>query len=346
MKYHKIKIIKINQNIGSFFVGKLTPKILHLIANKKLARVKDPIFGIQREIKDSKILEIKDYLKRNDATLPNTIIIAIQSDPSDEDPVYKIDNESCNLSLLLKEGIANILDGQHRLMGFGIENDEFELPVSIYLDLSLEEQAKIFAKINSTQTKVDLNLVYDLYGITKERTTEKVAFHIVKHLAVENESAWKDKIKTLTDKSGDLAQGSMAKYFHKQLLEKDKIFIKLYESERDTDIKNIISNYFNAIKNVFPVEWENKDNLYILTKTTGFNGFMNFFITLVHLADFNKYELSVDYFKEYILKVKGQFEQLTSENYESGGRGQNKIKDILRKSLTEDEAKMLKIKKY
>lgn len=63
----------------------------------------------------------------------------------------------------------------------------------------------------------------------------------------------------------------MAKFFHKELFEKDEIFRTLFKEKRDTDIKNILMNYFNSIAEIFPQEWENKDKKYILTKTTGFN---------------------------------------------------------------------------
>ncbi len=212
------------------------------------------------------------------------------------------------------------------------------------LDISLGEQAKIFAKINSTQKKVELSLVYDLFGMTEGRMPEKVAFYVVKHLNTENTSAWKNKIKTLSDRSGDLAQGSMAKFIHKELLEKDEVFKKLYKEERDTDIKNILLNYFNAISETFPEVWKNQEGKYILTKTTGFNGFMLFFVSLVRLANNKKTPLSIAYFKSYFDKVKDKFTDFTSQNYPSGAVGQNKIRDILRTSLSDEEVSFLHLK--
>lgn len=343
-KYIKINIIKVKQNIGSFFIGKLTPKILHLISNKKLSRIQDPVFGIQRDPKNFKINEIKEYIKSKDATFPNNIIIAIQNDPLEEEQSYILNDEGDSIQIKLEDGIANILDGQHRVNGFDKNNEEFELPVAIFLDLSLGEQAKIFAKINSTQTKVDLTLVYDLFGITEDRTPEKVAFHLVEHLNTEADSAWKGKIKTLTDKKGDLAQGSMAKFFHKELLEKNFIFKKLYFEGKDTDIKNILMNYFNAIAKVFIEEWENREKKYILTKTTGFNGFMLFFLDLIKLANDKDEPLSTNFFEKYLVNAKPNFLLLNSINYPTGVVGQNKIRDVLRNTFSPEEKNLLNIK--
>lgn len=343
-QYISLKTIRVQQKIGAFFLAKLTPKSLRLIQNKKLSRIENAELGIQRDLKDPKIKEITEYLKTADATFPNTIIIAIQNDPLEIEPSYRLSDDGQVLDIKLQDGIANILDGQHRLNGFSKEEDNFELPVAVFLDLSLGEQARIFAKINSTQTKVDLSLVYELFGITEDRTPEKVAFHLVQFLNTEDSSAWKGKIKTLTDKSGDLAQGSMAKFFHKELLEKNESFKKLYSEKRDTDIKNILLNYFNAIAEIFPNEWSNKNKEFILTKTTGFNGFMLFFLSLIEIANYKKEALSVEYFKKYISKIKSEMLPLTNMEYSSGAIGQNKIRDILRKSLSDDEKRILSIK--
>lgn len=345
MEYISLKVIKVSQNIGTFFITKMTPFQLHKIANKNLSRLKDLENGIQRDLQQQKIKEIKEYLKTQDATFPNSIILAIQNNPAeDEDPAYKLNEEEGTLEIRLSPDVANILDGQHRLNGFDDLNNSFELPVSVFLDLSLGEQAKIFAKINSTQKKVDLSLVYDLFGMTEDRNPEKVAYYVVQHLNTEINSPWNGKIKTLADKRGDLAQGSMAKFIHKELLEKEESFKKLYDQQRDTDIKNILLNYFSVISDIFPLAWENKDGKYVLTKTTGFNGFISFLISLTRLARHRKEALSKEYFKKYLDKVSDKFSDFTSSNYPSGAVGQNKIRDILRGSLSVEEKEFLKIR--
>jgi len=342
--YISIPVIQVKQNIGTFLLGKMTPKNLHAIANKNLSRMKNLESGIQRDVQFDKLKEIREYLTSTDATFPNSIIIAIQNDLGSEFPTYEYLEAQSILKVKLADDTANILDGQHRLFGFSEEEVDFELPVSIFLDISLGLQAKIFAKINSTQKKVDLDLVYDLFGMTEERSPEKVAYFVVKHLNEDLGSPWFKKIKTLSERKGDLAQGSMAKYIHKQLLEKDAIFKKLYNAERDSDIRDIISNYFSAVKGAFPDAWKNEAGNYILTKTTGFNGFMGFMILLVRLASVNNKELSVSYFASYINSVSHEFNTFDSVNYESGAIGQNKIRDILRSSLSEHEKIQLKIK--
>lgn len=345
MNYFKINYIEISQNIGKFFLCKMTPKQLHTIANDNLSRYSDTENGIQRNLSGMRTKEIKDYLKSEDATFPNTIIICINNNPGDEQSSYKINTDTGTLEILSERGVANVLDGQHRLSGFSNNEELFELPVAIFFDLSLGEQAKIFSKINSTQTKVSLDLVYDLFSMVEGRSVEKTSYAIVRALSVEEDSPWfPGKIKTLTERSGDIAQGSFAKYIDKELISRGKPLENLFLEERDADLLAMLKNFFAAVRSVFPEEWENENSIYVLTKTTGFVGFMAFFKDLVNIAKNKKNSITFEFCESRIRPSKSIFKSLISDNYESGAKGQNKIRDILRSSLSEEEKSFLKIK--
>lgn len=344
MEYLTLKYIKVNQSIGSFFLCKLAPKHLRHISNDNLSRYNDSENGIQRNISASRKKEIHQYIYNDEeATFPNTIIIAVNNLPGDSKASYILDEETCTIKILYEDGVANILDGQHRLSGFDVDDEKFELPVSVFLDIPLNIQATIFAKINSTHTRVSLDLVYELFGISEVRKTEKSAYSLVKELSINDDSPWKNKIKTLTERSGDMAQGSFAKYIDKELLSNGKILNNLYLQERDSDILQILINYFNAIKDTFPKEWNNVENKFILTKTTGFVGFMIFFKDLLKLSQLKNIDFTYEYCKSKIEKTKSNFLEFTSENYESGAKGQNKIRDILRANLNTEEKELLKL---
>ena len=138
MKYSpKLKTIKISQNIGSFYLTKMTPVLLNKIANENLSVYKDEINGIQRERDKNKVKEIEKYLHEDKyASFPNTIILAIRDDLNVEQPLFTFDDED-NISIALEPDIANIIDGQHRLAGFSSEEDNFELPVAIFINLPM-----------------------------------------------------------------------------------------------------------------------------------------------------------------------------------------------------------------
>lgn len=345
MEYSKkLKTIRIKQNIGSFFLTKMTPFLLNKIANKNLSVYKDEINGIQRERDKNKVNEIRKYLKEDTlASFPNTIIVAIRDDLNVEEPLFKFDEDE-NLSIAYEPDIANIIDGQHRLAGFDEHDDVFELPVAVFINLPLGEQAKLFAKINSTQTKVNLDIVYENFFKSDQRSREKTSFFIVKTLNEKPTSPWFGKIKTLSDRGGDLAQGSMAKFIDKRLLDKNGPLHKLYLDQKDQEVFDILFNYFSAIKEVFPIAWENVSDNFILTKTTGFNGFMLYLIELLKINNTSYENMTVPYFVSKFESVRGEFKELTNINYPSGAIGQNKIRDILRNSLTSAEKEIIGIK--
>ncbi|KKP88320.1 hypothetical protein A2456_03335 [Candidatus Nomurabacteria bacterium RIFOXYC2_FULL_36_19] len=333
MKYSEpIKVIEVRQKKVVFYLAKMKPSVLKLVANKSLSRYQNED-GLQREQNQEKIKDIEKYLSTDlMATFPNTIIVSLRDDLNTEKPLYKFDNNG-DLLLSLDTEVANVIDGQHRLAAFNDKEDDFELPVSIFLDLSLGEQAKIFSIINSTQTKVSLDLVYENFFQSSIRSQEKVSFFIVKNLNDDTNSPWFKKIKTLSERKGrDMAQGSMAKFIHKNLLDEGKVFYNLYVSERDKDIYSIINNYFLAIKSIFPNEWKNENNDYILTKTTGFVGFMMFFIDI--LTTSGNQEFTQSFFESKILPAKIAIGKLDSKNYNSGAVGQGKLRRILKENLS------------
>lgn len=336
-----IPVIEVNQKIGTFFLSKLTPKILHTIANKKLSRYEMGSSGIQRNLNQEKISQIQKYITEDKtAAFPNTIIIAIQNDDVINEKNYVLSEEG--IKILLKEGVANILDGQHRLYGLSIDEENFELPVAIFLDLSIGEQAKIFAKINSTQTKVSLDLVYELFDLSNERHTEKSAYYIVRHLSENVESPWCGLVKNLSDRKGLLAQGSMAKFIDKELLSDGKVLNSLYIAEKEDVIFVMLKNYYDAVKETFPESWGNSET--ILNKSTGFIGTMRFFIDISKICKNNKTEMSKELFLSYLNKIKLRLSDLSSDKYRSGAVGQNEIRDVLRGSLSTEEKSFLKIR--
>ena len=323
--------IKVTQTIGAFFLTKMTPSLLNQIANKSLSIYKDSQKGLQREINAKKVEEIRSYLKEDpSACFPNTIILAIRDDLDFEEPLIKFDDQE-RISIALAPDVANIIDGQHRLAGFDELDDNFELPVAVFINLPLGEQAKIFAKINSTQTKVNLDVVYENFFKSEHRSREKIAFYLVKNLNEKNDSPWFKKIKTLSDKGGDLAQGSMAKFFDKKLLSDGGVLGDWYKGERDQLIYDVIKSYFRVIANTFPVAWENEDGEYILKKTTGFVGTMMFFQDILRkemLKDtIPDYELFARYFEGINEK---EFPSLVNDNFKAGGVGQSDLRKALR----------------
>ena len=204
----KIQCIEVKQPIETFYIGKIEWQDLLKIARKDIERIRqegegsiDGYLGIQRELSKSRLKEIAEYVSFDDATFPNSIVISIESTSYNKETNEVEPNilsfENGILELRNNEKIAKIIDGQHRVFGLekyandkGIFKDEldFELILTIFIDIDEEYQANIFSTINKAQTKVNKSHVYDLYTFSKTRSPQRTVHNICKLLNEEENS--------------------------------------------------------------------------------------------------------------------------------------------------------------
>jgi len=356
-------VTKVNQPLGTFLVGVIKAKDLLKITHQNPRRYNPELesyAGIQREIKEDKIALLKKYIKTSDATFPNTIIGTLNPDK------FEFDEKNKTLKIEENESSFAVIDGQHRLASFENEvglNDNFDLIVSFFLGLDLEEQAYLFSIINMTQKKLNPSLVLDLTELFTVMTPERLAHNLAKIFNNEKNSPWFKKIKMLgindNDFKGIISQYTFTKAISRliadqnnyigirELLKNNKkrkdafknikydsskhIFWNFYINEEDSKIYVILRYYFEAIKEIFPREWGNKD--YILNKTTGYTAFMNFLVDLYNSAHNNGEEVSKDFFIGHLKIVKNKLETLNSDNYPPGEKGITKLSKQLCKSI-------------
>jgi len=161
--------------------------------------------------------------------------------------------------------------------------ENFELSVSFFVDPVLEYQAMIFSTINRTQTKVSPDLVYSLFGLTKEDSPQKTALNIVNTLNGREGSPFYKRIRLAGSGSKEgkefykggnpvLSQATMVKSIlflicknnrdadierhktRKYLLESSNSelpFRLYYGKNNDEKILRIIYAYFSAVRKVF-----------------------------------------------------------------------------------------------
>lgn len=221
-EYIKLPYIEVNQPIGSFYISSIGYTDLLSISYADIRKIDqeakdndnfDTYLGIQRQVSPTRIKEIEAYVQTIDATFPTSVILHIHSieeflngkrvsEWSEEeidrnrDKIValhniRIDKETRTMYIRKGEDVAQILDGQHRLeglRGFVNKNDSnqnslvFDLNVTIFVDLDLDDQAQIFSVINKAQTKVNKSLVYDLYEYERYRSPQKTAHDVVRLL--------------------------------------------------------------------------------------------------------------------------------------------------------------------
>jgi DGQHR domain-containing protein len=352
----EIYLFELSQPIGSFYIGKIMSNDLIKIAVSDTRSSK----GIQRVLNSQRTESIKNYCKDPDAIFPTPIILAIDSD---EDIETDSNNAKFFLERVDKTGLfklfynesikASILDGQHRLFGIEKSGIDFELPIAIAFNLTLEQKAYIFSTINSNQKQVDKSLIYDLFELSTYRSPHKTAHYLARLFNISLDSPFYGRLKMLekrTDTSQSLSQGTFVNYItsllissnpkqdmidiknNKNLLDNIKYPLRKYFiTEKDDAIYKILFNYFSAVKNVFFEEWNDYEN-YILSKSTGFGALIRAAKEIIPLGEKNK-TLSYSFFENGITEFKNYLQtenlMLTSLEFPSNHQQQVRLSKLI-----------------
>lgn len=341
---NKIQLIEINQPIGTFYVGKI--KSHELIKITKVVQRKQDI-GIQRQTSKKRIDDIVKYCSDPDATFPTPIILAIK-----EEDLLNTDSKSIpgliEVSYDDLKPFAEILDGQHRVEGIrAAKNMDIELLVVLMFNLTEEEKAYVFSTINSNQTKVDKSLIYDLFDLSTERSPYKTCHEIARIMNLDKNSPFYQKLKMLGKKNlqtETLSQGTFVSYLVKLISSNPKEDMITYKrgrvpkadnniplrkyflGERDDIILKLLTDYFNAVREVFPTEWD--DNQSILSKTTGYGAMIIVFKKLYNVG-LEKKVLSKEFFISYLEEGKRSLLKnklkLTSKDFPSNEQTQRTL---------------------
>jgi DGQHR domain-containing protein len=176
----EFKCIAVEQPLGTFYVGSIPAKDVLDISYADIRRIEgrdiEKVVGIQRELNSQRVKELKKYVRTVDAAFPTSVIVAV------DDKNAEFDSRSSIMKLRREESVAKIIDGQHRLAGLEGFDGTFDLCVTVFVDMDLQDQAMTFATINLAQTKVGKSLVYDLYEFQRARSPQKTCHNIARLL--------------------------------------------------------------------------------------------------------------------------------------------------------------------
>jgi len=117
----------------------------------------------QRLIKKARLKAVHEFIDGG-GYFPNSIVISIDTTKSYFDPaktqVESTESKVGILHLPKKYRSAFVIDGQHRLYGYANSNYRLSntIPVVAFLNLSREEQIKLFMQINENQKAVSKDL--------------------------------------------------------------------------------------------------------------------------------------------------------------------------------------------
>tara|TARA_R110001583_G_scaffold114863_1_gene265276 strand:- start:5128 stop:6270 length:1143 start_codon:yes stop_codon:yes gene_type:complete len=366
-QYITLPCLEATQPIGEMYVAVIDSDTLEYISLADVRRLKEnreveEYTGIQRQLNPSREKEIGKYVNLIDATFPNSIILSISSDNAS----YNKDDKT--LTILYKDNVAKILDGQHRVAGlnhFTKKGSLFQCIVTIYLDMELEDQGIVFATINTEQKPVSKSLASDLYSFAKSRSPQKTCHTIARVLDKEPKSPFYGKIKILgtandaeketitqsTFTKGIMQYISKDPHADRQIYKHNRLFFgtnkpeyadakdfnklvlrKLFiDDESDKGITQLIVNYFQAIQNKWDYSWNTVINNNILNKSTGYIALIRFFKDVYLALRKNEDDIiSKEMFIGFFNKIDIKDGTFTNENYVPGGKGQSVLYNELK----------------
>lgn len=359
--------IKVEQPLGAFFVGKLGGKELSEMSQSEVRDMRNndinQRIGIQRELDSKRVKEITEYVKTSDACFPNSVILSVKAKnivdivtiPEEED-IYRI-------TLRKDEDTFQIIDGQHRIAGLEDynQNSRFEVNISLFLDMDIEQQAILFATINSKQKGVNKSLMMDLHTMQSARNPIKSAHYIGRILNEKSGGALFGRItpfyispkhggykytqanfidKIIKYISGNeiqlikdrdaLKEGKPLIYANEEN-QKKLIFRNLFVDEKDEVIAVIINNYFNAVAKCWPEAWY--EDGYVLARTIGFNALMSIMPIVVGKIGVYNAVIEPAAFENVFKGLNLACDTFCEEDFNLSGYGQSDITRIFKERL-------------
>jgi len=347
----RIKYLKIEQPIGTFYLSSIEASILAKIA--VVERRNENPNAVQREQSLGRIKDIAKYCSESDATFPTPIIISVKENADvriDEDYIIFNDNEI----------LGEVIDGQHRLEGLKASNYmvKFQMPVVLMFDLYPSQKAYVFSIINSKQTRVNMSLIYDLFALSDKRSPYKTCHETARALNIDKESPFFNRLKMLGKKEEDqelasLSQGTFIKYLlelisknpdedtrrlknGEELEPNEHLVLRQYFIDnQDAVIFKILLNLLNGVKDAFEEEWD-KPNEYIISKPIGFGSIIKAYPT-IHKIGVSQNKLTREFFRNIFLDFKGHLLsgdiKMTSQFFGSNEQARTKLANLIIESI-------------
>jgi DGQHR domain-containing protein len=258
MSKYKYRAIRAQQAQGhNVFVFAANPNdVLSFSEIDRVGRNEDgQLTGFQRHQIASHINEIRDYLSRDDALLPNAVILAFV------EGISVIDNGDGTLDIEVDTSSGKpgyVVDGQQRLSALsGIKKPGFEVFVSALVCKDYNELRQQFVLINNTRP-LPKTLIYELLpnvdGLPGRFTARKFAARIVDRLNHTHGSSLFGEIRQHTNPSGMLSDTAMQKVVMNSASDGAIRSFVQYEDREDRAFE-FVNEFFAAVVSVFGPEW-------------------------------------------------------------------------------------------
>jgi DGQHR domain-containing protein len=239
------------------FVFAASPQdVLSFAQIERVGRTDDgQLKGFQRHQIASHIRDIRDYLAREDALLPNAVIIAFI------DGVKCKDLGQGRLEVLIddKKGPPGfVVDGQQRLTALsGLQKPDFQVFVSAVVCKNYDELRQQFVLINNTRP-LPKTLIYELLptveGLPERYTARRFAARVVERLNFTGGRALRGEIRQHTNPGGVISDTAMQKLVMNSAAHGAIRELVQYEDREDRAV-DLINEFFEAVAEVYGGQW-------------------------------------------------------------------------------------------
>lgn len=211
--------------------------------------------GFQRPLVSKHIREIRDYLARPDAVMPNAVVLAFTNGlriVGENGPYVEIEVDTA------AGPVGYVVDGQQRLSAlFGLPDRSFQLLVSALICESSEELRRQFILVNNT-SPLPKSLIYELLpaveGLPQRMTSRARAARVVELLNFDERSSLRGQIKQHTNPAGTIGDTALQKMIMNSLSDGYcRTAIELDDGEERCFLA--ISEFFLAVQQVFRSAW-------------------------------------------------------------------------------------------
>ncbi len=219
------------------------------------------LLGYQRPEVTDHITDIKSYLERKDAILPNSLVIAFQQKLHFEKLQAFGDSELGVLRIDVNDDKKPgwIVDGQQRAAALRLMKKE-SLPVSVvgFESGSVSEEREQFILVNNTKP-LPKSLVYELLPSIEGDVPPKLrkrrgAYKLLERLNLDPSSPFYLRIKTIT--YGHLEHANIKDLSVLKMLENGMTDGVLSRFTRKQKRLSILKNYWAAVSEVYSKAWE------------------------------------------------------------------------------------------
>jgi DGQHR domain-containing protein len=258
MTTYRFTALSANQADGhDVFVFAAEPKEVLAFAQIERVGRKDSgeLKGFQRHQISSHIKDIRGYLGREEAILPNAVIVAFLEGVA----LKHHKNGLVDVVIETKDGPPGfVVDGQQRLTALsGLDKPGFQVFVSALVCKDYDELRQQFVFINSARP-LPKTLIYELLpnveGLPERYTARRFAARVVERLNFNGSPALRGQIRQHTNPGGVISDTAMQKLVMNSASQGAIRELIVFEDREDRAVA-LIDEFFTAVSSVFGGEW-------------------------------------------------------------------------------------------